>query len=95
MEKKRGKRNKEGKIFIHSLLTFNLSCCKHNWKLHRVFLPLKTRRGFADQPEIKLKDSEGYVFVRKSPYLGLQLHVFNSTVLYPMFSIPGELLLGV
>lgn len=88
MEKKRGKGNKEGKIFIHSLLTFNLSCRKHNWKLHRVFLPLKTRRGFADQPEIKLKDSEGYIFVRKSPYLGLQLHVINSTVLYPICSIP-------
>lgn len=95
MEKKRGKGNKEGKIFIHSLLTFNLSCCKHNWKLHRVFLPLKTRCGFADQPEIKLKDSGGYIFVRKSPSLGLQLHVFNSTVLYPICSTPGELLLGV
>ena len=95
METKRGKGNKEGKISIHSLLTFNLSCHKHNWKLHWIFLPLKTRRGFADQPEIKLKDSEGYIFLRKSPYLGIQLHVFSLPVLYPVCSVSCELQLRV
>lgn len=70
MGTKRGKGNKEGKIFIHSVLTFNLSCSKHNWKLHWIFLPLITRHGFADQPEIKLKDSEDYLFLNKVSLFG-------------------------
>lgn len=70
MEPKRGKGNKEGKICTHSVLTFNLSCHKHNWKLYWIFLPLKARHGFADQPEMKPKDSEGYILLRKSPCLG-------------------------
>lgn len=70
MGTKRGKKNKEGKIFIYSLLTFNLSCSKHNWKLRWIFLPLITRHGFADQPEIKLKDSEDYLFLNKVSLFG-------------------------
>lgn len=57
----RGERKQRRKD-IHSLLTFNLSRSKHNWKLRWIFLPLITGRGFADQPEIKLKDSGGYLF---------------------------------
>lgn len=67
---KGGKGNKEGKIVIHFLLTFNLSCSKHNWKLCWIFLPLITRHGFADQPEMKLKDSEGYLFLNKVSLYG-------------------------
>lgn len=70
LETKRVKANKEGKIFIHSLLTFNLACSKHNWKLRWIFLPLITRHGFADQPEIKLKDSEHFLFLRKFSLYG-------------------------
>ena len=60
----RGERKQRRKD-IHSLLTFNLSCSKHNWKLCWIFLPLITGHGFADQPEIKLKDSGGYLFWNK------------------------------
>lgn len=59
---KAGESKQKGKILIHSLLTFNLACSKHNWKLHWIFLPLITRHGFADQPEIKLKGSERSLF---------------------------------
>lgn len=65
-----GKGNKEGGIFIHSLLTFNLSCSKHNWKLRWIFLPLITGHGFADELEIELKDFEGYIFLNEVSLYG-------------------------
>lgn len=64
------KANKGGKIFTHSLLTFNLAWTKHNWKWRWIFLPLITRHGFADRPEIKLKASEGYLFLNKVSLYG-------------------------
>lgn len=68
---RRGKKTKkERESVIYSPLTFNLSCSKHNWKLHWIFLPLIMRHGFADLPEIKLKGSEGYLFLRKVSLYG-------------------------
>lgn len=75
--------NREGKIFTHSKLTFNLSFGKHNWKSHWTLSPSSTRQGFADQTEeVDLRDAENHVFLNKLSLYRRTMLGFYVSIIY-------------